>query len=146
MCVKIRDFLFPAILAQTISCSRQPLLTHGLPIAFWVVSLSISVVVISFVRDGPKGWTKAPVLDGWVQIVRGPRPEIGAVAQREVREEKSPITRYQGCSSVSPSPSVQPPTRASRSGGRRGGLQVGGSSEGSWRREQRSRETLRSRR
>ena len=23
----------------------------------------------------PKGWTKAPVLDGWVQIVRGPRPK-----------------------------------------------------------------------
>ena len=23
----------------------------------------------------PKGWSKAPVLDGWVQIVRGPRPK-----------------------------------------------------------------------
>ena len=23
----------------------------------------------------PKGWTRAPVLDGWVQIVRGPRPK-----------------------------------------------------------------------
>ena len=63
----------------------------------------------------------------------GSASKIGAVAQFEVWEEK-PILRHQGRSSVFPTSSTQSPTRASCRGGKRGGL------EGSWRREQHSRE------
>ena len=53
-------FLLKQFLAQGSRCSR------AVCRLVFVFPLSLTV---------PKGWTKAPVLDGWVQIVRGPRPK-----------------------------------------------------------------------
>ena len=41
----------------------------------------------------PKGWMKAPVLDGWVQIVRGPRPKSEQWPSAK-SGKKSPQLRY----------------------------------------------------
>ena len=61
-------------------CSRQALLPRGPRFAM------------------PKGWTRAPVLDGWVQIVRGPRPKQHRGSFGEF--EAQPVSRFdQGCCS-----------------------------------------------
>ena len=117
---RLQPFWLKPFLAQGSRCSRAVC-------RLLFVCFSFLFCGCPFVREErgpmPKGWTKAPVLDG----------------SSSKSGKKSPQSRHQGRSSVFPSLSAQSPTRASRRGGKRGGLEVGGSSEGS-RREQRSRE------
>ena len=43
----------------------------------------------------PKGWSKAPVLDGWVQILRGPRPKADRWPKASVQPRQVPPKRIQ---------------------------------------------------
>ena len=100
------------------------------------------VVVLSFVRERvpmPKGWTKAPVLDGWVQIVRGQVPK----SEQWPNSKSGKKSQSRDTKVVPPffpprQPSRPPEQLVAEANEER--FEVGGSSEGSWRREQRSRE------
>ena len=43
----------------------------------------------------PKGWSKAPVLDGWVQILRGPRPKAVRWRKASLQPRQVPPKRNQ---------------------------------------------------
>ena len=59
-----------AILVQAISCSNS---------SFCVRELSSQFLLLRFASrmsrlTGRQGWSSVPILDGWVQLIRGPRP------------------------------------------------------------------------
>ena len=125
-----------AIFSQGSRCSR---VVCRLPFFFPLCQCSV-VLLLGAQCPMPKGWSKAPVLDGWVQIVRGPRPksETWPRAKKHAHPPGKPKS-HSSCSSSSAKPSA----RASccrRSGG---GPQVGGGSASSWWREHCSREASR---
>ena len=73
-CESRNNHRYAVVVAQAIYCSRQSLLARGLPFAL-VVFVCACLFVSSVPQTlftVPKGWSKAPVLDGWVQIVRAP--------------------------------------------------------------------------
>ena len=72
-----------------------------------------------------KRWTRAPVLDGWIQIVRGSQPKAAQWPMQDRQNEAQPVSRFdQGCLSdvedrsggCATTPTIQP---SSGCGGRR---------------------------
>ena len=93
----------------------------------------------------PKGWMKAPVSDGWVQIIRGPRPksERWSHASRTSRSATHHPSRRDvpsGDPILQPRQPSRPPEKVVMEANV-GGVQVGGRCRRTWRREKCSRKT-----
>ena len=71
-------------------CSNGSLLLRGPS-----VLICLFLLISSQRCAMPKGWSKAPVLDGWVQILRGPRPKADRWPKASVQPRQVPPKRSQ---------------------------------------------------